>query len=108
MVKKYIFSKFAEEVMKNVTFKTILVKKDGNKKTFTEKDIDELYQQLKAQGYKPNDINMDVMGITNDFTIKYWNCDALYDTNDYYNGHVRDPSKFDSYEYVKVAIKVRH
>jgi hypothetical protein len=108
MVKKYVFSKLGEEVMKNVTFKTILVKKGCNKKTFTEKEIDEVYQQLKAQGFKANDINMNVMGLTNDFCIKWWNNDALYDTTDYYNGHVHDPSKYDAYEYIKVTIKVRH
>lgn len=108
MVKKYVFTKLNEENLKNLTMKTIRVTRGGKKKkTFTEKDIGELYEQLKEQGYKPNDININVMGITNDFTIKYFNNDSLYDTDDYYRDKVRDESKFDSYDYADVTIKIR-
>jgi hypothetical protein len=108
MVKKYVFSKLKEVDMKNVTFKTIQVTRGGKNKTFTIKDIDALYQQLKDQNIKSNDIQMNIMGITNDFTVKHWNCDALYNTDDYYIGRAVDPSKFDSYDYVNVTIKERH
>ena len=109
MVKKYIFTKLGEpQELKNLTMKTIRVTRGGGKKkTFNEKDIEELYDQLKGQGYKPNDININVMGITNDFTIKYFNSDAFYDTNDYYKDKVRDPNKFDSYDYADITIKIR-
>ena len=73
MVKKYAFTKLNEEELKNLTMKTIRVTRGGGKKkTFTEKDIEELYEALKGQGFKSNQININVgtISTTIDFTIK--------------------------------------
>jgi hypothetical protein len=90
---------------KNVTYKTIrLVRAD--KKSFKEADIQDYINDDLAKKYNIRDIAVDGMGITNMFTMKYYDNDDFYDTKDYYEDRVEDVEKFDDYEFFDVTIRI--
>lgn len=89
----------------NFTYKTFEgVKK--NKTHFTEAQIKEYVDTLvNDKGIDIRDIAISGMGITNDFTLKYFDNNTFYNTNDYYRDKVEDATKFDDYQYINVTIR---
>ena len=90
---------------KNLNYKTIrIIRKD--KKGLTEEDIKEYVEQLvKTYEYDPRDIAVSAMGVTNDFTLKYYDRVDFYNTDNYYKDKVEDMKKFDSYDYFDIALR---
>ena len=45
------------------------------------------------------------MGLTNDFTLKYFDRVDFYNTDNYYKDKVEDVKKFDSYDYFDITLR---
>jgi predicted DNA-binding protein with PD1-like motif len=90
---------------KNVTYKTMRIMKTNNK-SFKEEDIKQYINDKVAKNYDIRDIAVSGMGITNTFTMKYYDNDEFYNTNDYYEDKVEDVEKFDDYEFFDVTVRI--
>lgn len=91
---------------KNELFKTIRVKR-SDKKTVKELDIKNYLNDLvNNHGLDLRDMAVSAMGVTNDFTLKYFGRLEFYDTVEYYKDKVEHVDKFDNYDYFDVTLRI--
>ena len=91
---------------KTELYKTIRVKRDDNKPV-KEADIkDYLNGLVKNHKFDLRDLAVSAMGVTNDFTLKYFGRLEFYDTAEYYKDKVENVDKFDSYDYFDVTLRI--
>ncbi len=77
-----------------VKYKTVKITNNGKKQNVSYKTIKMMYKTLLNEGYKKNDISINVNGIDKHKTIKSFD-DDMYDTlDDYYKNSVKNDSKF--------------
>lgn len=103
---KFVVTELANDrESKNYKYKVLRVTR-GNKKNFDMEDIEDFYNEIKKAGkYKSSQIAIEVMGIVNAFTLKYFTNDYFYSVDDYLKGKVYNVAKFDSFEYFDVIIE---
>ena len=94
-----------EKEHKNYIYKTLRVVQT-NKKSFKERDIKDYLAENTYKKYNKRDIAVSGMGIHKDFTMKYYDNDEFYNTNDYYEDRVEDVNKFDNYEYFDITLRI--
>lgn len=101
-IKKQLHSK----EHKNEKFKTIRVlRKD--KKELKEADIKKYVETLvSAHEIDLRDLAISAMGVTNEFTLKYFDRLEFYDTVQYYKDKVENVDKFDSYDYFDITMRI--
>lgn len=90
----------------NEKFKTIRVKRKDNK-SVKEADIKEYLSTLVTKHHIDiRDLAVSALGVTNDFTLKYFGKIDFYDTEGYYRDKVENVEKFDAYDYFDVTVRV--
>jgi hypothetical protein len=101
-VKKNLHTKNHKKEM----FKTIRVKRTDNK-SVKEADIKNYLNDLvDNHGFDLRDMAVSAMGVTNDFTLKYFGKLEFYDTTEYYKDKVEHVDKFDNYDYFDVTLRM--